>query len=266
MRGLIDIHCHIIPGVDDGAGTLYDAGKILQMEYKEGVSAVIVTPHYRKGMFETPQEEIERQYRRVKKIVSSSRSGMRIFLGCECHASASLAEELEAGKRPTMAGSRYVLVEFSGRHTYTQIRNQVYELTAAGYRPIIAHAERYPCLLKDMLLAGELVHAGAQIQVTASSVMGKAGHGRKKFCKWLIKNDYLDYIATDAHDIAGRKPDLGACAAYVAKKYGEEYARRIFVKNPREIIKEGISIERRLKDGKNQYADRKAAIRNRRTD
>lgn len=266
MQGLIDIHCHIVPGVDDGAATLYDAGKILQMEYREGVSAVIVTPHYRKGMFETPQEEIERQYRRLKKIVSSSRSGMRIFLGGECHSAPDLVKELEEGRRPVMAGSRYVLVEFSGNHTYTQIRNQVYELTAAGYRPIIAHAERYPCLLKDMLLAGELVHAGAQIQVTASSVTGGAGRSRKKFCKWLMKNDYLTYIATDAHDITIRRPDLGSCAVYVAKKYGEEYARKIFIKNPREIIKEGISIERRLKNGKNQYADRKTAIRNRRTD
>lgn len=260
MRGLIDMHCHIVPGVDDGAKTIYDAGKILQMEYREGVSAVIITPHYRRGMFETPQEEIDRQFLRVKKVVSSSRSGMRVFLGCEYHASSSMVEDLTSGRRPTMAGSRYVLVEFSGQHTYTQIRNQIYELTAAGYRPIIAHAERYPCLIKDMVLAEELVYAGAQIQITAASVMGRAGRARKKFCKWLIKNDFVTYIATDAHDIRDRRPDLGTCAAYIRKKYGEDYAKKIFIKNPREIIKEGIAKERRLKDGKNQYADRKTSV------
>lgn len=265
MKGLIDMHCHIVPGVDDGADTMYDAGKILQMEYWNGVSAVIVTPHYRQGMFETPQEEINRQYGRLEKMVLSSRSGMKIYLGCEYHSAPSMVSDLKMGKRPTMAGSRYVLVEFSGRHTYTQIRNQIYELTAAGYRPIIAHAERYPCLLKDHLLIEELVHAGAQIQLTASSVLGEAGRNAKKFSRLLLKEHYVSYIATDAHDITTRKPNLGDCAKYVTKKYGEEYAKQIFIQNPREIIREGIAIGRRNQDGKGQHESGKAAIRNRRT-
>lgn len=260
MKGLIDIHCHIVPGVDDGAATMYDAGKILQMEYWNGVSAVIVTPHYRLGMFETPQEEIDRQFRKLSKMVASSRSGMKVYLGCEYHSAPSIVADLNAGNRPTMAGSRYVLVEFSGRHTYTQIRNQIYELTASGYRPIIAHAERYPCLVKDPLLVEELVHAGAQIQLTAVSVMGNAGRSSKKFCKLLIKQDYVSYIATDAHDITNRKPELGECARYVAKKYGEEYARKIFINNPREIIREGIVSERRLKNGKDKHENRKTPL------
>lgn len=266
MKGLIDIHCHLVPGVDDGADTLYDAGKILQMEYWNGVSAVIATPHFRPGMFETTQEKVDRQFQKVAQMAGKSRSGMRVYLGCEYHSAPSLVTDLKEGRRPTMAGSRYVLVEFSGRHTYTQIRNQIYELTAAGYRPIIAHAERYPCLVNDPLLIEELVNAGAQIQLTAASVMGEAGRSSKRFCKKMLKEHYVTYIATDAHDITYRKPDLGACASYVAKKYGVEYSKDIFINNPREIIKEGKALERRSKNGKDQDVIRKSSIQHRRTD
>lgn len=266
MKGLIDIHCHLVPGVDDGADTLYDAGKILQMEYWNGVSAVIATPHYRPGMFETSQEEVIRQFQRVAQMAERSRSGMRVYLGCEYHSAPFLVEDLKEGRRPTMAGSKYVLVEFSGRHTYTQIRNQVYELTAAGYRPIIAHAERYPCLVSDSLLIDELVNAGAQIQVTASSVIGEAGRNSKKFCKKLLKEHLVDYIATDAHDISHRKPDLATCASYVAKRYGVDYAKKIFISNPREIIKNGNAMERRMKNGKSEDVSRKSSLQHRRTD
>ena len=81
MQGLIDMHCHIVPGVDDGARDLYDAAKILQLEYRNQVQAVIVTPHYRAGMFETPQREIERQFQRIDEMTRRSRSGMRVYLG-----------------------------------------------------------------------------------------------------------------------------------------------------------------------------------------
>ena len=160
MQGLIDMHCHIVPGVDDGARDLYDAAKILQLEYRNQVQSVIVTPHYRAGMFETPQKEVERQFQRIDEMTRRSRSGMRVYLGCEYHTNAHMVEDLKKGLRPTMAGTEYVLVEFSGRHNYQIIRNQVYALLAAGYRPIIAHAERYPCLTKTPALVQELVHMG----------------------------------------------------------------------------------------------------------
>ena len=80
MQGLIDMHCHIVPGVDDGARDLYDAAKILQLEYRNQVQSVIVTPHYRAGMFETPQKEVERQFQRIDEMTRRSRSGMRVYL------------------------------------------------------------------------------------------------------------------------------------------------------------------------------------------
>ncbi len=237
MRGLIDIHCHAVPGVDDGAEDMYAAGKILQAEYRNQVSAVIVTPHYREGMFETPQDLINRQFQRLNEMVKRSRSGMKVYLGCEYHANVKMIRDLKKGARPTMAGTKYVLVEFSERHNYQLIRNQVYALLTVGYTPIIAHAERYPCLLESPKLVEELVQLGAEVQLTAGNVIGESGFKRKRFCGKMLRHNLVKYIATDAHDITTRKPNLQACAQYVEKKYGRAAAEQIFIKNPSRIIK-----------------------------
>lgn len=261
MRGLIDIHCHVVPGVDDGAKTLYDSGKILQQEYFDEVSAIIATPHYRRGMFETPQEEVERQFNRLHEMASRSRSGMKVYLGCEYHSGFSMVRDIRKGLRPTMAGSRYVLTEFSSRHSYTVIRNQIYDLVAAGYKPIIAHAERYPCLVSDHTRTVELVRAGARIQLTSGNVLGEMGKPVKKYCHYLLKNGLVSFIATDAHDIKERRPNLGKCADYVEKKYGKDYAADIFIHNPQLIINEGEAAKRRKKrNEKSDVIEEKAAL------
>lgn len=243
MRGLIDMHCHIVPGVDDGARDLYDAAKILQLEYKNQVQAVIVTPHYRVGMFETPQKEIERQFQRIDEMTRRSRSGMRAYLGCEYYTNIHMVEDLKQGRRPTMIGTEYVLTEFSERHNYQLIRNQVYALLGAGYRPIIAHAERYPCLSRTPALVEELVQMGAQIQLTSANVLGKGGWRQKRFCHKMIERKLVHYIASDAHDQIERKPDLLPCAEFVSKKYGQQTAEQIFIQNPSRIIKKSKKMQ-----------------------
>ena len=243
MQGLIDMHCHIVPGVDDGAVDIDMAVRMLQMEYKNGVSAVIVTPHYRKGMFETPQRVIDHQFDKIHQIACRSRSGMKVYLGCEYHTNPDMTEDLRNGKRPTLAGSSYVLVEFSPAHGYSIIRNQVYALVSAGYRPIIAHAERYPCLVKEPKLIEELRELGAEMQLTSGSVLGKEGWGMKRFCMRLLKAKKVTYIASDAHDLSKRAPNLQDCAEYLEKKFGSRYAEQILVHNPGKIIRSGTAVK-----------------------
>lgn len=245
MQGLIDMHCHIVPGVDDGAADIETAARMLQMEYRNGVSAVIVTPHYRKGMFETPQDVIDHQFDNIHRLVSRSHSGMRMYLGCEYHTNSDMIGDLRSGKRPTMAGSSYVLTEFSSIHGYSVIRNQVYALLVAGYRPIIAHAERYPCLVKEPALLDELRELGAEIQLTSGSVLGEAGWSMKRFCMRLLKEKKVTYIASDAHDLRKRAPNLQECADYLEKKFGSKYAEQILVRNPRRIIRSGAALKER---------------------
>lgn len=239
MQGLIDMHCHIVPGVDDGARNIEEAARMLQQEYRNGVKAVIMTPHYRKGMFETSQVVVEKQYRKMWEMAKRSRSGMRVYLGCECHANRELVTELRSGKCPTMAGSRYVLTEFSSMHGYEFIRNQIYELVAAGYLPIVAHAERCLCIMKEPRYIEELRTLGAEMQITAGSLLGDEGWRMKHFCKKLLKKGWVKYIASDAHNLTDRSPNLQKCAEVLEKEFGSRYAEQILIKNPMKIIKEG---------------------------
>lgn len=236
MNGLIDIHCHMVPGVDDGARNFKTVRQMLIAQRKQGVSRIIVTPHMRIGMFETPQEVINRRFFKMQLLVQKMQIRMKLYLGCEYHSSSSMIRDLKEGTRPTMAGSRYVLTEFSAAHTYEHIRARVYELIVKGYIPILAHIERYPALMDHFDLVEELKEMGALMQISSSAVLGEAGWKSKKLCKQLIKDDFVDFIASDAHDMDQRRPNLGECAEYLEKKAGTDYVKRVMKRNPYRIL------------------------------
>lgn len=231
---VIDIHCHVIPRVDDGPDTVEEAKRLLTAMREEGVYMMIATPHYRPGMFETPGDTIEKYYRIAKR--ASEKRGMRMYLGCEFYRGAELPEAIKDGKGATMAGTDYVLVEFAPEDLFLTIRNQVCTLVMQGYQPIVAHVERYECC-REPERVRELRELGAYIQVNAGAVLGQSGWKAKRYVKKLMIEDLVDFIASDAHDRNRRKPNLGLCAAYVERKFGRRYAQRIFVKNPLNILK-----------------------------
>ena len=167
---IIDIHCHILPHVDDGAETMEEARQILEEAYKQGVRYIIATPHYRPEMFESSMRRVLDSYRRLSDIAREA--GVRISLGCEYYLNEKMVSHFKNKVRPTMAGSKYVLCEFSTNDLFPTIRNYVYELTIHGYKPIIAHAERYFCC-RELENIRELKALGAYIQLNAGSVSGE---------------------------------------------------------------------------------------------
>lgn len=237
MREMVDIHCHILPDVDDGADGENEAVQLLKNEYSNGVSDVILTPHYRRGIFETPVDVIEQRFQKLESYVAAHMSGkLNIYLGCEYHRDSHMVSDLLERKRPTLANSKYVLVEFSSIHGYSVMRKQVYDLVNAGYIPIIAHIERYNCIVSEPSLINDLIALGAEIQITSGAVIGTHSWTTKLFCRKLLKKKLVHYIASDAHNMNMRPVDLGKCAKFVEKKYGKLYARRLFVENPKKII------------------------------
>lgn len=235
---LTDIHCHILPGVDDGAKNTKITAEMLRLNYKHGIRRIIVTPHYRRGMFEPPQELVQKQFLRTKKYAAGiGAQGVELYLGCECHRHADMVNMLNEKKLPTMAGSSFVLTEFSSVDPYSRIRTVLYELRAAGYTPIIAHAERYPVMMEYPDNLEDAIALGAMIQINADSLLGHHGYGTKRKCKKMMKRGQVDFIGSDAHDLKKRPSRLAECAAYVEKKWGRETAERIFETNPMQIMK-----------------------------
>ena len=166
-KGLFDIHCHIVPSVDDGASSAEEAYKMLQMEYRQGVRNIIATPHYRLQMFETPIKTVEHQFLVLKQLARKVAPDLHVYLGCEFHSNMEMVEMLRSGEVHTMAGSRYVLTEFSGSTKASYIRERLYSLLSHGYKPIVAHIERYECMRKDIGFVEEMADLGALMQVNA---------------------------------------------------------------------------------------------------
>lgn len=231
---LIDIHCHILPKVDDGPDSVEESLKILKDMKRQGIKHVIVTPHYRPEMFEPSMKRVIYSYRHLRDIAYEM--GVSMSLGCEYYRNEQIIEHMDNRKRPSMAGSRYVLIEFSMNDLFPTVRNYVYELVTHGCQPIVAHVERYFCCQK-MEKIQELKDMGALVQLNAGSVLGEEGWKLKIFCLDLMKKDLVDFIASDTHNTSDRKLNLKKCASYVTKKMGKQYAERIFFNNPLNILK-----------------------------
>lgn len=229
---LTDIHCHILPMIDDGPQSAEEAEAILKEAAEQGVRHIIATPHYRPEMFEPSMKRVVHSYRYMRE--KAQEYGIKLRLGCECYRCEDLAKALEEHRRLTLAKSQYVLVEFSGHELFSTIRGCVYELLNHGYKPIVAHAERY-IICQDIKYIQELRELGAYIQINAGSVLGEDGWKIKRYCLRLMKEDMVDFIASDTHNVKSRKMNLRKCMLYVKGKMGKRYMHQIFVENPSKI-------------------------------
>ena len=237
MLESIDIHCHIMPGVDDGSRDVETSLKMLKIAEKNGITHIILTPHHKPMHHNVSPQHNEVYKDRLQQQADSLGIKVKLYSGNEIYYSDETQTELEQGKICTLAGSDYVLVEFHPTNPYKAIHNAIYQGQAAGFIPIIAHVERYSDIVSHPAYVEELVDMGCLIQVNASSIMGKYGFGIKLFVKKLLKNRLVHFVATDAHDTQKRAPELLECRNYVDRKYGESYGKRIFYDNPVAVLK-----------------------------
>ena len=237
MNEMFDMHCHIIPSVDDGAKSLELSLKMLQVEYSAGVRHVILTPHYRRGMFETDRDTVEKKYGELKEAAARELPDLRLYLGCEYHSDGELVERVRSDYRYRMNGGRHVLLEFSEGDSQKYIKEKVYKLRSAGFVPAIAHIERYSACNKDLDFVAELGRLGCLIQVNADSLIGKDGRQAKKFSRDLVKEDLLDLIGSDGHNLTSRPVRIEECRKWLEKKAGSGYAKWIFCQRPAELLR-----------------------------
>lgn len=237
LEPTIDIHCHILPGVDDGSPDMATSLEMLRIADKNGITHLILTPHH-KPMHHNVSPEHNVVYR--KKLQEAAKEAgikAKLFSGNEIYYSDETMEELLEGKICSLAGSDYVLVEFHPTNPYKAIQNAVSRVQAAGFIPIIAHVERYSDIVSHPSRVKDLIEMGSFIQVNASSIMGKYGFGISHFTKKLLKEELVHFVASDAHDTGRRAPNLLDCRNYVERKYGEDYGKKLFFTNPANVIR-----------------------------
>ncbi|HEV2280584.1 MAG TPA: CpsB/CapC family capsule biosynthesis tyrosine phosphatase [Acidobacteriaceae bacterium] len=227
---MIDIHHHLLFGVDDGPKTLDLSVQQAELAAADGITHIVCTPHANHAYEFNP--ETNRQ--RLQAIRERIGDRLQLGLGCDFHLSyENIEDALEHPTKYTINNGRYLLVEFAEFMIPQNIGNIFYEFTVKGMRPIITHPERNPLLQRDSARMAEWMRTGCLVQVTAASLGDRFGKRAHAMVWELLEKNWVNFIATDAHNLDGRRPNLSAACEAVAKRLGEETARRLCVENPR---------------------------------
>ena len=237
MERFMDMHCHLLPEVDDGAQSMEDTRQMLQMALDEGIQYIVVTPHYHPHRGKKPPKVLRHQLKLMREEAAKIDENLRVYLGTEIYYGQDVPDLLREEKILTMNRTNYVLVEFSPSEPFSYIKQSLQQLMMAGYEVILAHAERYRCLTEEPELAEQLGDMGILLQINAGSITGDGGRRIRKFIRYLMDEDLVFCVGTDAHSARSRAPRMKKAAEYVKKKYGEEYVRKIFYENAKMMLR-----------------------------
>lgn len=235
----VEMHCHILPGIDDGAEDMKQSMQMLRIAMDHEIVGAIVTPH---GSARNASRERAEKIRKLCRIFRAQAEQQfdvvfPVFPGQEIMYSSEVRRYIDEGKLLTMADTRYVLLEFMPQTPYSMLFGAVREMRMGGYVPILAHVERYNALREGDRLE-ELIDAGAKIQMNYSSVGGSWHSQTTKWCRSKLKEQQVDFLSTDMHDPVHRSPDTEAAEKWMQKHLDAEYIRMLVQGNARAILEE----------------------------
>lgn len=233
---MIDIHCHILPNVDDGSESLEESIAMAKIAESEGITKIVNTSHchfdfkYKKG------NELKLELEKFNQVLKEENINIEVLLGNELYYTSDLIERFNELDFFSMNNSKYILMEFSPINFPKNIEDVIYEIKIRGYIPIIAHAERYKQVQEDVNIMLDCIKEGALIQVNASSILGKNGENVEDTSKKLLDNNMVHFVATDAHSSNRRRPLIKDSYNYILKNYGKEVSEKLFIENPTAVI------------------------------
>lgn len=232
----VDVHAHILPGVDDGSHCMKETVQMLQIAYDQDIRTIIATPHYAAGGKNTPVEQLVQIRDQVQAEAQKLDKDFRILLGNELYYSESVIDALKRKEALTLAQSRYILVEFSVRDSYERIVKGLREFIYSGYAPILAHVERYQSLYKRIDLVSELVEMGSYIQMNSDSLCGGIFNTEASLNRKMLNQGMVHLIGSDCHNCEMRKPRMKDTVKILRKKCDEELVTTILMDNTKKIL------------------------------
>ena len=238
-RRIIDVHAHVIPGVDDGARNMEEAISMLCMAARQGIRSVIATPHYSRRKFIPGLEDLAKQ---LQQEIREYYSDFVIYPGQETYYHDGLTENLREGKAYTLAGSRYILVEFDEDVLYDEMLRGIRAMMGIGYIPVLAHMERYPCLRKKGLME-EISRNGCIFQMNYESLESRGLKYKREvdWCRRQVRSGWIQLLGTDMHRQDERTPNIKEALCWLEQHVEEELLEAMTYRNPLHIINdEGI--------------------------
>jgi len=230
---VIDIHCHILPEVDDGPKSWEVSVEMCRMAAADGITHIVATPHCN-DRYHYDHEYLTACLKHLQEMVGD---GLQLSLGCDFHLSYdNLQSLLEQPHRYTVAGANYLLVELSDFSIPSRIGDWFLRLGDRGLTPVITHPERNAILRQTPQRVIEFVELGCAVQITANALTGFWGQRVARVAAWLLEREAVHVIASDAHDTRHRTPILSQARAAAAEIANQEVARALIEENPRAIL------------------------------
>ena len=239
---MIDLHCHALFDIDDGAMDFDAMAKMLSIAYDDGIRDICFTPHFKQYVFENDDDilsysqKIATNFKLALEYASEHYPDMNLHLGNEIMFHHDIVSSISSKQCLPIAGTSYVLIEFKPSTPFFEMRSALSNLLRKGFFPVLAHVERYCDLVSDFSKVRELSELGVLIQVNASSILKFKFGKSARFIKKLFKNSLVDLIATDAHDAEHYAPLMSGAVAIISRKYGEQIAKKVSCTMPKMIL------------------------------
>ncbi|MDK8640204.1 tyrosine-protein phosphatase [Niallia taxi] len=232
---MIDIHCHILPGLDDGPATVEDSLLMAKEAVNEGIKTIIATPHHRNNKYENTKSQIIENVSSLNNLLNKENIPLEILPGQENRIYGEILEDYRKGEILTLSNTNYLFIEFPSSTVPRYSERLLYELQNEGLTPIIVHPERNKELQNNPELIYSLVKHGALTQVTAASVAGYFGKSIQKFSKQLVEHNLTHFIASDAHNTKNRTFKLNEALSQIEKDIGIDYVY-LFTENSESLV------------------------------
>lgn len=235
---MIDIHCHILPGLDDGSDNIEESVRMARLAVDGGTRAIIATPH--SNIPGSYQNHCDKAYviafRDLQKRLEEEKIPLKILPGHEIFAAENFIELIKSKKLLTLNNSVYPLVEFGFTEHSDSVFEKIEMLLAEGFTPIVAHPERYAFTAEDIFAPFRLKNMGCLLQINKGSLKGSFGREAYFASHAIIENELADFIASDAHSPYMRTPFLADAYDIVSEIRSENYAELLLVQNPIKVL------------------------------